>query len=365
MPIASAKCRQTPALIDGLSWSALALVLAFCALSSLESMLAPHMGIVGSGGRDMVLAWLVRIPVFMVNGVTVLIVALVVLNAAGRTGRLKPALAVAAAVAGCVAASVTRYVIGATPVAAGPAFMVSAFITWFVPAAMLVTGYVFYLHTRAVREQVNSAELQRAALEKQQLETQLCLLQAQIEPHFLFNTLSNVRRLCQSDAGAGRAMLAHLARYLRAGLPRMRDHDVSLADEIELVSAFLGVQKIRMGARLASSIDVPAPLLEARAPSMMLATLVENAIKHGIGPLAGGGAIRVAAAREGETLVLSVADTGHGFAAASGSGVGLANIRARLAAQYGERATLKLEANSPRGVVATIRLPWTRGDERP
>src|SRR5258706_8713236 len=100
MPIASARCRPTPALIDGLSWSALGIVLAFCALSALESMLAPHMGIVGSGARDMVLAWLVRIPVFMVNGVTVLVIALVVLNAAGHAGRLKPALAIAAAVAG-------------------------------------------------------------------------------------------------------------------------------------------------------------------------------------------------------------------------------------------------------------------------
>src|SRR5260370_40321170 len=106
-------------------------------------------------------------------------------------------------------------------------------------------------------------------------------------------------------------MLAHLARYLRAALPRMRDNDVSLADEIELVSAFLGVQKIRMGARLQSAIDVPAPLLGARVPSMMLATLVENAIKHGIGPLAEGGAIRVAAAPDAETLLLSVAHPGH------------------------------------------------------
>jgi signal transduction histidine kinase len=364
MPIASAKCRRTPALIDGLSWSALALVFAFCVLASLESALAPWAGVAGGGG-DMLVAWLSRIPIFMVSGITVLITALVVLNAAGRAGRLRPAVAVAAAVAGCLAASITRYVIGATPAAEGPAFIVTAFISWFIPAAGLVAGYVFYLHTRAVREQANAAELQRAALDKQQLEMRLRLLQAQIEPHFLFNTLSNARRLCQSDADAGRAMLAQLARYLRAALPRMRDHDPCLADEVELVSAFLGIQKIRMGARLESVIDVPEPLLRARVPSMMLATLVENAIKHGIGPLAEGGTLRIAAAREGETLLLCVADTGRGFADESGCGVGLANIRARLGAHYGDRAALRLEANSPRGVVATIALPWSHAESTP
>ena len=158
MPIASAKCSRTPALIDGLSWSALGLVLAFCALTSLESMLSPHMGVFGSG-RDMVLSWLVRIPIFMVMGVTVLITALVVLNAAGRAGRLNPVLAVAAAVAGCLVASLVRYAIGATPAADGPAFIVSAFISWFVPAAALVAGYVFYLHTRAVRRDMRGGQL--------------------------------------------------------------------------------------------------------------------------------------------------------------------------------------------------------------
>src|SRR3989442_14819087 len=151
MPIASARCRQTPALIDGLSWSALALVLAYCALTSLESMLSPHMGVFGSG-RDMVLSWLVRIPIFMVMGVTVLITTLVVLNAAGRAGRLNPVLAVAAAVAGCLVSPFTRYSIGGAPAAGGPAFIVSAFISWVIPAAALVAGFVFYLSTRAVRE---------------------------------------------------------------------------------------------------------------------------------------------------------------------------------------------------------------------
>src|SRR5258706_13218341 len=120
MLIASARCRRTPALIDGLSWSALGIVLAFCALASLESTLSPHMGIVGSGGRDMVLAWLGRIPGFMVNGVTVLVIALVVLNAAGHAGRLKPALAIAPAVAGRAAAPIPPLSIRATPVAGGP-----------------------------------------------------------------------------------------------------------------------------------------------------------------------------------------------------------------------------------------------------
>src|SRR5258707_8023554 len=152
MPIASARCRPTPALIDGLSWSALGIVLAFCALASLESTLAPHMGIVGSGGRDVVLAWLVRIPVFMVNGVTVLVTALVVLNAAGRAGRLKPALALAAAVGGCAPASVTRYANGAAPVAAGPGVLGKAFITWFVPATGLATSDRVSSHTRPWRE---------------------------------------------------------------------------------------------------------------------------------------------------------------------------------------------------------------------
>jgi LytS/YehU family sensor histidine kinase len=152
-------------------------------------------------------------------------------------------------------------------------------------------------------------------------------------------------------------MLAQLSRYLRAALPRMREHETALADEIDLVSAYLGVQKIRMGERLDSSIDAPPALLAARVPPMMLATLVENAVKHGIGPLAEGGAIRIKAERAGDTLTLSVADNGRGLIAASGSGVGLANIRARLAALYGERAALRLEANSPRGVVATVSLP--------
>src|SRR2546428_7708826 len=148
MPIASARCRRTPALIDGLSWSALAWVLAYCALTSLESMLSPHMGVFGSG-RDMVLSWLVRIPIFMVMGVTVLITALVVLNAAGRAGRLNPVLAVAAAVAGRLVAPRTRYARGGTAGPGGTGWLPWRVFRWFVPAGGPGWGSRFFCtHTR-------------------------------------------------------------------------------------------------------------------------------------------------------------------------------------------------------------------------
>src|SRR5437879_12508048 len=148
--------------------------------------------------------------------------------------------------------------------------MLLVFTSWLASGAILVAGYAFDLRAQAAEEEARGAQLRRWAGETQQLATRLRLLQAQVEPDFLFNTLSNVRRLCQSDAAAGRAMLAQLTRYLRAALPRMRENETTLAEEIDLVSAYLGVQKIRMGARLEISIDAPAPLLAARVPPMML-----------------------------------------------------------------------------------------------
>ena len=349
---------MTLRLLNGLTWSALALVGGFCALQSLEWALAPSNGVVGGGAAEFALAWLSRLAVFLVTGITMLITALLVLNAAGRAGRENVAVAVLAAVVAAGASALVRYAVGATPAGEGPFYMVLVFTSWLGSAGVLVAGYVFYLRAQTADEGARTAELRRGALETQQLATRLRLLQAQVEPHFLFNTLSNVRRLAHTDAGAGRTMLAQLTRYLRAALPRMREDETTLAEEIELVRAYLGLQQVRMGARLETEIDAPPALLEARVPPMMLATLVENAIKHGIAPLAEGGAIRITAQKADGALKLTVADTGRGLAgASSGSGVGLANIRARLSALYGGRADLRLQANSPRGVAAVITLP--------
>jgi signal transduction histidine kinase len=205
------------------------------------------------------------------------------------------------------------------------------------------------------------AENDRAAFEREMAEARLQVLQAQIEPHFLFNTLANVRRLYDKEHAAGARMLENLMRYLAVALPRMRENTSTLARDAELVEAFLRIQQIRMGRRLVFHIDLPAQLRASPVPPMMLLTLVENAIKHGLNPSPGGGLIRIVARDGGGRLILSVADTGVGFAPGSGVGTGLANIRARLGAQFGDRGSLALENNALGGVTATIALPLAAG----
>jgi signal transduction histidine kinase len=222
---------------------------------------------------------------------------------------------------------------------------------------MLTIVGEFYRREVASIEAMQQAEIDRAAFEREMAEARLQVLQAQVEPHFLFNTLANVRRLYDVDRAAGRTMLESLMRYLEVALPQMRQNESTLERDWELVEAFLRIQRIRMGQRLAFAVDIPPELRAHHVPPMMLLTLVENAIKHGLNPSLDGGLIRVMARADGERLILSVADTGVGFAPGLGAGTGLANIRARLAAQFGNRASLALENNELGGVTATIVLP--------
>jgi len=208
------------------------------------------------------------------------------------------------------------------------------------------------------RGQLADAELRRESLQAQMVEARLSALQAQIEPHFLFNTLANVKRLYETAPARGREMLASLINYLRAALPTMREPGSTLEREIELVRSFLTILQMRMGERLQFGIDAPPGLAAARVPPMVLPTLVENAIKHGLSPLPEGGRIDIRARADGEAqLVIEVADTGTGFSASGGSGVGLANTRSRLTALYGSDASLSLARGTPHGVIACVRLP--------
>ena len=229
---------------------------------------------------------------------------------------------------------------------------------WLFVIAMLIAVLGEYrLGFSRAAESLHRTEVERLRLQSELAAGRLQLLQAQIEPHFLFNSLANVRRLLRTDGVAGRAMLADLLSYLESALPRLREDRPTLEREVEIVRAFLGVHQVRMGLRLQVDFDVPQALGDRIVPPMMLLTLVENALKHGLQPLLEGGSIRIAATSDPTTLRVQVADTGRGLGTSLGAGTGLANIRARLRSMYGAAGQLTLRVNEPRGVVAMIELP--------
>jgi len=197
-----------------------------------------------------------------------------------------------------------------------------------------------------------------AEMERQRIEAQLKMLQAQIEPHFLFNTLANLDALIQTDPPRARAMLGHLNDYLRATLAATRRERSTLADEFALLRGYLEVQGMRMGERLRFKLELPDALAQADLPPMLLQPLVENSLKHGLEPKLEGGEVKVSAREEGDLLVLEVADSGLGKAngATGGSGVGLANVRERLAATY-EGAKVEAGVNPAGGYTVTLSIP--------
>jgi signal transduction histidine kinase len=211
-----------------------------------------------------------------------------------------------------------------------------------------LTGAGGRLLRTAIDHTVMDAELKRA---------QLRLLRAQLEPHFLFNTLATVKSLAQSDRRSSIEMLENLRRYFAAALPRVNEDVVTLGEEVQLIDSYLAIFQVRMGTRLRYQVDVPQSLRSLRIPPLILLTLVENALKHGVTPLIEGGTISIGAHREGPSIELRVIDTGRGMDLRSGYGFGLANVRQRLVMLYGETALLTLLPGKPRGVVATIRLP--------
>ena len=227
--------------------------------------------------------------------------------------------------------------------------------------ATSVAATLLYLLIRwqadAARE-LHDAQIVRERARQENAEARLQVMQAQVEPHFLFNSLASVRRLYQTDAHAGHAMLDHFIDYLAASLPAMRESESTLKREVALAVAYLEVQKIRMESRLTFSVDVPRPLENVVIPPLMVATLVENAVMHGLSPLPAGGAITITVRDVGDKLAIRVADDGRGLVEKTwGGGVGLANVRARLRSTFGDRARLVLEQRDPRGVEAVIELP--------
>lgn len=237
--------------------------------------------------------------------------------------------------------------------------------TGLVLGLVLALGALYRERDAQARSQALQFALERETLQRQAADARLALLQRQIEPHFLFNTLANVQALVESGSPRAAPVLQTLIDYLRATMPRFQDAQPTLGDELARVQAYLALMQMRMPDRLAWRVEADPALAGLRIPPMALLTLVENAVRHGIDPGEDGGEVVVQARRDDDGgLRLSVRDTGVGLpatddaqAAEAAEGTGLANLRARLQAMYGGAARLRLDAIRPQGVHAEIHLP--------
>jgi len=217
----------------------------------------------------------------------------------------------------------------------------------------------------AERRRDEQASARQTSTEKELAVAKLSLLHAQVEPHFLYNTLASAQILTRTDPARADEMLGNLISYLRHSLPRAENSLSTLGDEIERSRAYLEILRIRMGDRLNLKIEAPENLNSVAFPAMMLQTLVENAIKHGLEPKYGGGSIWIIARADGADLKVTVADDGLGLnTQASGTGIGLKNLRERLRLAYGDKASFSIVANFPNGVAATIAVPLPADEKK-
>jgi len=241
--------------------------------------------------------------------------------------------------------------------------------TWFMNFVLLFVLALF--GTKALvggkkraeaQSQLANAAAEREAMQRQLSETRMQMMQAQVEPHFLFNTLASVEHLIQVDPPRASAMQRSLIQYLRAVLPQMRDNAVvtGLGREVDMVTAYLALLKMRMEERLTVVMQVPEGLRSAAFPPMMLQSMVENAIKHGLECKPEGGTLKIQAEVVDSKLLVTVTDDGVGFGVvpSDGTGLGLQTIRDRLKLLHGDAGQLHIAANSPSGVIAMIEVPY-------
>jgi signal transduction histidine kinase len=208
------------------------------------------------------------------------------------------------------------------------------------------------------RHQALAFELERSELERQALDARLHLLQAQVAPHFLFNTLANVQALVDAGSPHASAVLRSLIAYLRAAVPLLHEPAATLGQELQLVRAYLELMHMRIPDRLQYALRVDEPALALRCPPTMLLTLVENAVRHGIDPSEDGGRIEVDVQRRGDRCVIRVSDSGAGLRQTDhGLGTGLSTLRERLQLMFGGDAHLRVTAQEPQGVCAEVEIP--------
>ncbi|MFN6995017.1 MAG: sensor histidine kinase, partial [Aquincola tertiaricarbonis] len=242
-------------------------------------------------------------------------------------------------------------------------FLTDLAVLWIIASAIIKITYSGRLQAETKAAQATEVA-EAESLKRQVVEARMAAMQAQVEPHFLFNTLASIDHLIETDPSRASRMQKNLIALLRASMPTMREASTGgvreLGRELAVIRPYLEILKVRMEERLQTVIDVPEGLHSAEFPPMMIQGLVENAIKHGLEPKPEGGQLSVRAEILHGKLAVTVADTGLGFgkAATAGTGVGLANIRERLQLLYGGKASLTVAENTPSGTVVTITVPY-------
>ncbi len=312
-------------------------------------------GIDGSFLISLIMAQCFGIPIY-----TLIVVALRVLNPEGRFGR---------SVVICILGSACGYIVGSL---IGPwiiyqflSIKIIGFKAFSIRSGVfaltfgIVASYVFYsiAHFQVSAKLIQKERFNRLSSEKEVLEARLRLLQAQIEPHFLFNTLSNVLSLIDTNPAKSKSMLSDLIQYLRTSLSRTLPAVTTLGQEADMIRAYLDIQAVRMGERLKYSIDIPEALRKFPFPPMLLQPLVENSVEHGLAPRIDGGMISVKASETDSAVSIEICDTGNGFSMIEQSGIGIANVKERIRLLYGDKGRFTIEENPPHGVRASIEVP--------
>lgn len=218
----------------------------------------------------------------------------------------------------------------------------------------LIVSYVFFSLQRISLERVRRLEVEKSAAM-----TEIKLLQSQMEPHFLFNTLSTILSFIDEEPRKAKQMLESFTSLLRSSLVTARNETITLAQEMAVVKSYLDIFSIRMGERLRYEIDIPEELRTARIPPLLIQPLVENAVKHGLEPSVSGGELSIRARRDDGRVLITVVDSGMGVSETSaGNGIGLENIRKRLELTYGKQARLVFAENEPSGIRVTVEMPY-------
>jgi hypothetical protein len=341
-----------------LNMSVLGIAVALALLISTQVLFQPHLFEMWEL-VDIVIAWARYFgEVLAISVAMVLAVAMAEHSAVGPGPQQALLVIAALALPPQVLAVIFAWGYTGTPIPASPLSLFGEALKYSLIGAFLLG--VRAVHRRALRaaDEARAAHAAHSELERQVDEAQLQLLQAQIEPHFLFNTLANVRQLYRKQPAAGAEAIDNLLVYLHAALPQLRRKTSTLADEFELVQAYLQLFQVRLGERLHFSLDLPPSLRGVPFPPTVLVTLAENAIKHGITPTNLGGTIRIGATGNGEGVEVTVSDDGVGFGAGmGGNGTGLIHVRRQLAARYADAAQLTLEQADDGGVRARILVP--------